>query len=100
MYTYRERHYELEPAVSWQIWRSRLSHNGVLCVNGRETLCLILMETPKWFPIRLMQDCALPGRNQKGPKGEEIYVSKEAIKREALHQYYQPGIKAPAQETD
>jgi hypothetical protein len=67
-----------------------LSHRGVLCANGwagrRETPCLILREIRKKLPIRLEQDCVLPGRDQRGRKREEIYISRCAIRRDALHQ--------------
>jgi hypothetical protein len=63
-----------------------MKDKGFLCINswaGRtETPCVILRETPKRFVIRLEADCALPGRNRRGIKAEEIRVARYSIRRE------------------
>jgi conjugative relaxase-like TrwC/TraI family protein len=76
---------------------------GFLCIDGwagrREIPCEVLKETGDKVLIRLEQDCALPGRNRRGTKGQEIYVPKSAIRRAAAveQQYSAQGAQSKEQ---
>jgi hypothetical protein len=80
---------QLEEAV----WRARHKGDeqtaelgkGLLRLDSwagrREIACEILKETPHRFLVRLGEDCLLPGGRQ-ATKGQDVYVSKDAIRRD------------------
>src|SRR4029077_8637033 len=54
----------------------------------REIPSEILKETPHRFLVRLGEDCLLPGGRQ-ATKGQEVYVPKDAIRREIPQSWVQ-----------
>jgi hypothetical protein len=75
------------------VWRARQQGEeqrgevgkGVLRLDSwagrRDIACEILKETPHRFLVRLGEDCLLPGGRQ-ATKGQDVYVSKDAIRRD------------------
>jgi hypothetical protein len=74
------------------VWRARQQSEeqtgeigkGMLRMDGwagRDGItCEILKETPHRFLVKLGENCLLPG-GREASKGQEVYVSKDAVER-------------------
>lgn len=60
------------------------TRRGELLLDGwagrRAVPVEVLSETPQRFRVRLLADCALPGRNKRGEVGAVMLVPKHAVR--------------------